>query len=161
MANNVQIKKMNWWHEAIFEWILENPEKKLGDAAKFFKVQQSWLSVVINSDVFQERLRARRDEHFSNVSRNTVERMQGLTDLSLDILEERLEDERVIIPLGIVKETAEMGLRAMGYTGPKAEKKPGGDTVVNVNITQQDLVESRALMNKANPVITVEAEEVE
>jgi hypothetical protein len=161
MANAVQVKKVNWWHEAIFEWLIMNPEKKLGAAAKHFKVSQAWLSVIMNSDVFKERYEKRRDEHFAVASRTTIERMQGLTDLSLDILEERIDKERKEIGLGLVKETAEMGLRALGYTGPNNGTSGGKEgTSVTINITPKDLAESRALMDQRK-TIDVEAEEVE
>ena len=54
MAKSVQIKKLGWWHTAIMEWMLANPDKTLRECAENFDVTQPWLSSVINSDLFQE-----------------------------------------------------------------------------------------------------------
>ena len=146
MAKSVQIKKMSWWHESIFEWMIQNPDKLLRECARDHNVTQGWLSSVINSDVFKDRFGIRRDEHFANVSRDTAERISGLADLSLDVLEERIDKGRDIIGLGMVKETAEMALKALGYAGPKAG--PAAVTQINIGVDANTLAESRALMQK-------------
>lgn len=162
MAQSAQVKKVNWWHEAIFEWMISNPSSSLGEAATFFEVTQSWLSVIINSDVFKEKLAERRCEHFQHVSRTVAERVNGLAELSLDVLEERIESERKTIGLGLVRETADMALKASGYIGPKSDGKSRGDTYIgNIQISSDVLKESRALMNKTIEVPAIEVKKEE
>lgn len=162
MAQSAQIKKVGWWHESIFEWLISNPSSSLRECAEFFQVQQSWLSVIINSDVFKEKLAERRDAHFSHVSRTVAERVSGLAELSLDVLEERIERERDAIALNLVRETADMALKASGYIGPKSPEKRGGDTFIgSVNIDAKVLEESRALMNKTIEVPAIEVKKGE
>lgn len=159
-----QIKKVNWWHEAIFEWMISNPEASLRQCAEAFKVTQSWLSVIINSDVFKERFADRRDEHFSNVSRNVAEQVNGLASLSLDVLEERIERERDNIGLSMVKETAEMALKASGYIGPKPPAGREGNTYFlpgSVQVDKQTLEDARASMKQIEGVVTEIEKDVE
>lgn len=151
MAQSAQIKKVSWWHESIFEWMIANPEAKLRECAEFFKVTQSWLSTIIHSDVFVEKLAERRDLHFAAISQDVASKVSGLAELSLDVLEERIERERDAISLGLVKDTAEMALKAAGYIGPKpGTGSRNGDTNIFLpgSIDAQTLADSRELMNQ-------------
>ena len=152
MAQSVQIKKVSWWHESIFEWMIANPESKLRECAEFFQVTQSWLSTIIHSDVFVEKLAERRDLHFAAISQDVASKVSGLAELSLDVLEERIERERDAISLGLVKDTAEMALKAAGYIGPRpgSNDRGGGDTNIFLpgSIDAKTLADSRELMNQ-------------
>ena len=155
MAKSAQIKKVGWWHEEIFNWMISNPEKKLGECAQVMGVTQAWLSTVINSDVFKEKLEERRELHFANVSQDVASKIGSLADLSLDVLTERIEAERANIGLGIVKDSAEMALKAAGYIGPRPGSNGRGGVDVSVylpgSIDKRTLEDSRALMNQRQP----------
>lgn len=51
------IDKLNFSHVAIARWLLENPNKNLGECATHFGYTRSWLSIIVNSDAFQAHYR--------------------------------------------------------------------------------------------------------
>ena len=57
----VQISRVKIHHEQILTWLILNPDKTQGECAAHFGVTETWLSIIINSDVFQSRWRERRD----------------------------------------------------------------------------------------------------
>lgn len=123
-----QIQKVSWWHEQIVDWMLSNPKGTLGQCAGFFAVTQPWLSTVINSDAFKDYMSRRRAEHQRLLSQNVVEKVEGLAHLSLEVLHDRIEAERHQISLGLVRETADMALKACGYranSGPQVNVQIG------------------------------------
>lgn len=61
MADSVQIQSMSHRHMAMADWLLAHPnEKNLELMSKHFNVSRSWLSIVMNSDVFKEYFEKRR-----------------------------------------------------------------------------------------------------
>jgi hypothetical protein len=153
--SQVQIKKVSWWHESIIEWMITNPEDSLGACAAFFNVSQSWLSTIINSDVFRERLAQQREAHFANTSRTVQEKVSGLADLSVEVLEERIQAERESIPLGIVRDAADLALKASGFSPTHQQR--GGNRTTNIlqvvnggkgGVDREVLAEAREQMNQ-------------
>ena len=62
MAQN-QVMDVNWWHEALIDWLVANPDSRLGEAALFFGKSRSWISVLMHSDVFKARFQKRLENH--------------------------------------------------------------------------------------------------
>lgn len=87
-----QIQKVSHKHEAIVRWLVENPEEPLHKCAKEFGVQRAWLSVIIHSDVFQERLREAHGEVFSETTLKLREKLSGVAHRAVDKLAEKVED---------------------------------------------------------------------
>lgn len=131
MANQVQIKSISHWHEQIVDWMLANPHLTLGQCAAYFNKTQNWLSAVIHTDLFQAYKARRFQEHQEHVSHSVITRVNGLAGLSLEVLQERIEKERETIPLGIVKDSAELTLKACGFGPKQATSTP---TTVNLNV---------------------------
>lgn len=155
-----RIKKLSWWHEMVVDWMLTNPDGKLKDCAEFFSVTQPWLSTVVNSDAFKHYFRVRRKEHQGLVSATVIDKVEGLGKLSLDVLEERIENDRENISLGIVRETAEMALKALGYGGRGAMQ--AAPVQVNIGVVTPDLLErARAKMRDVSPRTTEITEDVQ
>lgn len=150
-------KTLQWWHDSIIDWMLVNPDKNKKDCAAYFNVTPEYIRQLTNSDVFRARLVARRQVLEDRLNIGIVERIQSLACTSLDVLHERIAEERKTIGLEAVRETADMALKALGYTAPKGGSAPAaapGSNVVNIQlvIDKRDLEESRRLMR------TVEAE---
>lgn len=130
MAQSKQIAKVNWWHEQIVDWELENPDGALGDAAEFFGVTQSWLSTVRNSNAFIDYRNRRMGEHRTLLSLSVIDKVENLAHVTLDAMQERVEQERHTLGLTALRETAAMALKACGY-GPKPQ---GNTPTLNVNV---------------------------
>jgi len=150
MAMN-QVKKVSYWHESIVDWELQNPDKSMGDCALHFNVTEPWLSVIRNSDIFREYAALRRGEHNSNVSMSVIDRAEAVAGVSLEVLEERIQNERRTIGLGIVNDTAAMALKALGF-GQKQDTRGGGNTQVNIVLGADPelLARAREKMRLAN-----------
>lgn len=93
----VQIQSMSHRHKAIADWLLAHPQvKNLQLLAEHISVSRSWLSIVMNSDVFKEYFAKRRKDWEQSlvgeignlqlqVAKQAYERIQDiLTDDSTD-----------------------------------------------------------------------------
>ena len=158
MAKN-QIQKVSWWHEQIVEWELDNPHRLLGDCAKHFEVTQSWLSTIRNSDAFihyrTNRLRRFQGGHDIDLRAKA----EGLAGLSLDVLQERIAEERETIGLGGVLDTANVALKALGFGVAQPPQAPG-NTINNTTIQiidKSSLEQARSKMRVVNNQSTAPA----
>ena len=113
-----RIKKVNWWHEAIIDWMLAHPDEKLYDCAEYFNKTQAWISSIINSAAFKELLQQRKLMHSHYLSLTLTEKLEAIATQSLNVLEEKLSDPALVkaMSLGAARDTAEMALRNLGFT---------------------------------------------
>lgn len=91
-AKKPEIAKVRYTHDAIIDEILVRPDVSQGELAKRFGFTQTWMSIIINSDAFQERLRERKGELIDPAIVASIEdRLNTLAKVSLDALLERVE----------------------------------------------------------------------
>lgn len=138
-----QPQKVNWWYESVVDWMIQNPDQTLIQAAKFFNCTPVWMYTLTKSDVFKELYRRRRAEHAVLVSSDVIDKAQVLADLCLDHLIDKVskaeEDAEKPLPLKFVRDTAEFALSALGYTG-KQNQQPAPQVQVQVNVVSQELL---------------------
>lgn len=138
----VQIKKMRITHEMILNWMMLNPEKSQGECAEFFNVTQSWISIIVNSDVFKMRWLQKRQM----LDRRSLEvaeaKMRGVVDKGLDRLEQMVE---VSEDPTFVLNTTDKLLGRLGY-GAKAPAQ-------SVNVQQNTFLVSKEMLAEARRVI--------
>ena len=125
----VQPKKVSNWMVALSDFMIANPEARAYEAAMFFNVGESWVSIVKNSDAFKNFHNARRDLHFDKISETVVDKVQGLTELALDELTDRVETDRGTMPVRELTEISKMALNSLGF---------GGKNSVQVNVNQDN-----------------------
>lgn len=151
MAEN-QIRKLSHKHQAILMFMLEHPEMKLGLVAKHFEVSQPWLSVVVNSDAFQAQLAYHQEEMFSDIRTDLRAKFRGMANMAADNLLKHVDD------MGVreLQTTAELALKACGFTADTSNARDGGGNhnVVNVinlpaGVTREQLSGARALIGSA------------
>jgi len=105
--------QLTYTHKAMMDLVLANPTMPLQDLADYFGVSVAWAKKVTMSDAFQAVLDKRREEIINPIILESVtEKIRGLTNNTLDMLNNRVE-------LGIVKtpeliEIAKMGLTSQG-----------------------------------------------
>jgi len=130
MADSLQIKSMKPWHETLIEYMIANPRASLAETAFYFNTSISWLSIVKHSDAFKEVWALRRKEHFSTVSAGVAERLTGLTEVTINALTEKIEEEHIKREISVATLTSvgDMALKALGFGN-----KPGS----NINVTTQ------------------------
>lgn len=92
MAEN-QIATVRYTHEAIIDQIIADPAISGGELAKRFGYTQTWISIIINSDAFKERLAERRGVLVDpKLSASIEDRLAGIASKSLDKIIERLDN---------------------------------------------------------------------
>lgn len=118
------------WHEELIEFTLANPRASLQEASLYFNVTVSWISIVKNSDAFREMWARRRPEHFSRVSAGVSERLVALTEVTVDALTNKVEQEtrEGTASIATLKEVGDMALKAMGFGN-----KGIGSPIVHLN----------------------------
>ena len=91
-ATRVEIAKVRYTHDAVIDEILRTPHISQAELSKMFGFTQTWMSICINSDAFQERLAERKAILTDPALTATInQRLDGLAKRSLDKLIDRLE----------------------------------------------------------------------
>lgn len=145
-------QKLQQWYEVLMDFYILNPTATAEEAATALMVHPQTVNLVRNSDLWQRRFAERRQAFIDKADDLGLSRLQGkvvkLAEVSVDLLTERIEKERLAMGLQIegVRETADMALKALGY-GVKA---PVTSKVVNntqnIVISSDDLAEARRRM---------------
>ena len=131
------IERINYTHDALIDAIITNPEKTQREFAAIFGYGESWLSIIMNSDSFKERLHERREEIVNPILRATVEdRMKALVQKSTEILLERLA---VDPDPSLALKTLEVTSRSLGYGAKLA------GPAVQVNVAPVAVVPAKEL----------------
>lgn len=88
-----EIARVRYTHDAVIDEILMNPAISQNELAKHFGFSASWMSIVINSDAFQERLEERKAELVDPKLRSTItERLDAIAKRSLEKIMDRLDN---------------------------------------------------------------------
>jgi hypothetical protein len=124
---STELKTVYWWHDRIIDKMLSGTCLHQGQLAAEMGYSENWLSIMINSDAFQERLKERQAETVDPVLRATIEdRLKGLSALSADIIARKLEATN---DANLALRALDISQRALGYT-----QKP--QTAIQINQTQ-------------------------
>lgn len=102
--------QLTYTHKAMMDLILANPTMPMEELAEHFGVTKAWAKKVTMSDAFQGLLDKRREEIINPIiSESVTEKIRGLTNNTLDMLNTRVE-------LGVVKTTELIEIARMGLT---------------------------------------------
>lgn len=86
------IQTIRYTHDAVIDIILTNPSISQNELAQSFGYSVGWMSIIINSDAFQERMTERKAELVDPKLRATIaEKVDGLANRALDRLIDRLD----------------------------------------------------------------------
>lgn len=92
----VQIHSISHRHKEIVDWLLTHPNvKNLQELANYMNISRSWLSVVMQSDVFKEYMAKRRAAHETELREKLVMRQLDVALKALDKLDDILGDDEV------------------------------------------------------------------
>jgi hypothetical protein len=127
--------KVSYTHDAVIDFIIAHPEASQGKIAAHFGYTPAWMSIIINSDAFQARLRERKAEIIDPTLVATArDRFQAVLAKGQERLLEILESPSP--PPNIVTKAIELGARGLDVGGfgrtqvnlPPAQ--PAGDHLV-------------------------------
>lgn len=85
------IKHLRYTHDAVIDAIIENPSISQNNLAAIFGYTPGWISQVMSSDAFKNKLELRKEELVDPQIRLSLnERFNALVGRSLDVLQEKL-----------------------------------------------------------------------
>ncbi len=125
----VQPKNEQHWHDALIRYMQENPAASKSEMARHFKRSVSWLSIVINSDLFQVKYKERNNELNLVHDVTLTDRLESVAEAGLAEMERRIVHEPLVQPMKDVTASTSLALKALGYGAPT----PQGANVVNNN----------------------------
>lgn len=86
------VAKVSYTHDAMIDLIIANPAIKQVELARHFSYTQAWVSRVMSSDAFKERLAARKSELVDKGIIHSVEQgFEALTRQSMELLAQKLD----------------------------------------------------------------------
>lgn len=86
------LQKVRFTHDAVIDEILLNPAITQRELAKMFGFTEGWMSIIVNSDAFKERLADRKGELVDPAIRAGInDRLDAVARRSLDKILERLD----------------------------------------------------------------------
>ncbi len=157
------IKSLNFSHEAIIRWMLENPQRTLGECAKEFGYTQSWLSIIIHSDAFQSKYAELNGNADALVVADIPAKMRGIASMALEGLGDQIEmavQERTIAPRDFLLKTSEALLKSLGY-GQKQTVNINAHAGATTNVVDADTLQrarAKMLENRANAARVIDSE---
>lgn len=87
-----EIQKVRWHHDAMIDLMIAEPSMSQGELAQKMGYTQTWVSIIVNSDAFKERLAERKEKLVDPMLKASVEeRLDGAAKRALDKLIERLD----------------------------------------------------------------------
>ena len=110
------LDKVSYSHKDMIDYIIANPRVTQGQLAARYGYTQGWISNVMASDAWKSAMAARRTELVDPILTATItERFEGITRLSLERLQQKLEAPQVSDQ--IVLKAVELGAKALGVGG--------------------------------------------
>lgn len=145
----VQRQRFSIFHNELLDFLIANAGPGAQRAAAVhFNVTESTISVIVNSDIFQAKLRDRQDAKHEAVVMGIKERLIAAADIGLQKLEDKLKVEG---DTKVVADATDKLLQRLGYGTSKAPIAPLGGNTNNIFIVNgDDLQEARKrIMEKA------------
>lgn len=124
-------KRVSYTHADMVDFIIMNPTATGALIASRYGYTQSWVSMILTSDAFQEQLAARRQELIDPTIVATInERFRGLTARSIEVLMHKLEQPAVEASVAI--RCAELGAKVQGVGGFAPPPVPNEDHLLRL-----------------------------
>lgn len=147
-------QRYRWWHEAIIEDMLAFPLSTLKERAARLGYSYSYLSLLINSDMFQLMYRKRKDEHAELLTTSLVEKTSRVAGTALDLMLESMERKRTDIPFPVLADTANKTLNALGYgTKPAAPAvtvvQQNNAALISPPVSREELSQAREALHRS------------
>jgi hypothetical protein len=127
----VQIKKVSPWMERMADLMIARPGITLSELSAEMNKVVSWISIVRNSDTFQDYWKERSKSHSDAVTLTMKDRAFAAADLSLEFIHQKLEKDGSVMPISAHLDVIETTMKRFGYGGDSG--KPGAAPQINFN----------------------------
>lgn len=119
------IQKVRYSHDGMIDLIVQDPSISQNKLAEVFGYTPAWVSLVMSSDAFKERLAARKEELIDPAIRASLdERFRAVVTRSLEVLQEKLAAPASVVPDALALRAAELGAKALGLGGNAPPQAP-------------------------------------
>lgn len=156
-GNVVQLKRLTHHHHAIMDFMLANPTFTLDELAKHFKRTPAWVSTVRNSDLFQMRLKERRqlmdEDQAFRIGQKIAKVAEKGIEAMLDVVQDDEQDARV--KLDATKTALEaIGFLGKGRTSSSDPAQAAAPVQVNIGMSVFEQAREKAIAgHQARPVL--------
>lgn len=137
-AQQVGKRGLNRRHDELLMWAMLNPQKTQRELARDLGYSESWVSTLMATDMFKERLKSLKDTYHSTAFVGVTSKVEAAATLALNRMIEVLENDREnqLSPTYILEATSKLLERFEKVTQPQQAPAQGGVTV-NVGIAQE------------------------
>ncbi len=147
-------EKMNYSHVDMIDFLIANPRATQNQLAARYGYSVGWVSNVMASDAWKSLMASRRSELVDPVLQATItERFEGLTRLSLDRLQQKLEAPMVSDQ--VVLKAVELGAKALGIGGNAPPPPPPAADHLAVLAQRLLVLQSNVRQQGAIPYVEV------
>lgn len=137
------------WHEQVMDFILLNPRATYEEIAQAFNSSAQSIGCIVRSDLFQARLRERRETRNMKVEDRIFAKLNKLAETTVDALTARIEREKAALGIADIRDTAELALHSLGYGKPVQAAKAASEVNLQVVVVSRDeLAEARQIMRR-------------
>jgi hypothetical protein len=120
------------WH-AMIDWMIANPSGTNAQLAEYMSMTEPSISIIKHSDGFKALMQHKMDEKTRELRQIMNGKLLSVGARALDIVSERLEEKRRVLPIKDAMEIAKPVLDALGF----GARSQGPNTQVNVNTGPQ------------------------
>jgi hypothetical protein len=118
LPNGKQLTKIRYTHDAMIDLLVANPGISQNALAAHFGYTPPWISTIMATDLFQERLHQRREELVNPaVAASINERFKAVVFRSLEVLTEKLSAPVSQIPDNLALRAVELGAKGLAVGG--------------------------------------------
>lgn len=91
---STELKKLSYTHDAMVDAILQEPTVTSAELAEIFGYSQAWVARILASDSFRARIAQRKSKLVDPIiARGLTERMRSVAIRSMEVIEEKLQQE--------------------------------------------------------------------
>lgn len=153
MAQSAQIQTISHRHDLLLDFMIANPTFRLKELSAHFQMTVAWISTIINSDVFQLRLKERQDECFIATAQSLRCKMEGVAHQAVEKLGIDLENSQ---DGKFTLDVADKVLHRLGYAPSRSDAKASTVHNTQVNLYQTDA----ATLAKAREAMALQSQPV-
>lgn len=148
--------KVSTRHDELILYILMNPEMKRGEIARDLGYSESWLSVIMSSDIFKSRMASLQEEYLAAAFANIENKLDATLGMALDRIMEQLEMGKI--------HDEDFYHKVLSAVHKLRSGEGGGISIQDSNVlvaTAEELQQARSIMThsarEAIPVLTTES----
>lgn len=122
LTRSLEPTKLRPWHEMVADMLIANPNLTQREIAKRLDRSEYWLSIVVNSDAFQDYLARRKEEFIDPVLQASVEdRLSAVANRSMDEFLRRMDVAPGSISNDSLLRATEISTKGLGM-GPQSKQ---------------------------------------